>query len=96
MKYDDLTKLENKIISLIHYKIIYINSLNHEKVTFITINSWLAICQYIHLKLHRRRCYNVQIFKRGKDISQKVDKILKKLNKKVEKLWGKYETINNN
>lgn len=86
MKYYDITKLENKIISIIHYKIIYINSPNNEKVSLSTINSWLAICQYIYLKSYHKRGYNVQIFKNDKDITKKVDRMLEKLNKKVEKL----------
>ena len=86
MKYYDVTKLENKIISLIHYKIIYINSVNQEKVTFTTINPRLAICQYTYLKITHKWGYNVQIFKRGKDITEKVNKMIEKTCKQIEKL----------
>lgn len=93
MKYYDIRKLEDKIISLINYKIIYINSLNRKKVTFATINSRLAICQYMYLKSQHKQGYNVQIFKRGKNITKKVDKMLEQLNKIIEKIFEGYATI---
>lgn len=58
------------------YKIIYINPINNEKDTLSTINSWLAIFEYIYLK--SLRC-DVQIFKKDKDITEKVNKMIEKL-----------------
>ena len=84
--YYDIRKLENKVINIIRYKIIYTNSLNNEKNSLSTINSWLAICQYIYLNSYRKHGYTVQIFKRGKDITEKVDKLIEKLNKTLEKM----------
>lgn len=85
-KYYDIRKLENKVINIINYKIIYTDPLNNEKETLSTINSWLAICQYIYLNSYHKCGYTVQIFKRGKDITEKVNKQIEKLNKMIEKL----------
>lgn len=61
------------------YEIIYINLINNEKVTLSTINSWLAMFQYIYLKSLHKWGYDVQIFKNGKDITEKVNKMIKNL-----------------
>ena len=79
MKYYDITKLENKNLNVIHYKIIYINSVNNEQQSLSTINSWLALFQYIHLKSLHKLGYNVKIFKNDKDITKKVNKMIEKL-----------------
>lgn len=61
------------------YEIIYINSINNEKDILSTTNSWLAIFEYIYLKSLHKQVYDVQIFKNGKDITEKVNKIIEKL-----------------
>ena len=78
-KYYDITKLENKNINIIHYKIIYTNLINNEQQSLSTINSWLALFQYIHLKSLHKLGYNVKIFKNDKDITEKVNKMIEKL-----------------
>lgn len=61
------------------YKITYINSINNEKDTLSTINSWLAMFEYIYLKSLHKQVYDVQIFKNDKDITEKVNKMIEKL-----------------
>ena len=79
MKYYDITKLENKNLNVIHYKIIYINTTTNEPLSLSTVNSWLAIFQYIYFKTISKCGYNVQIFRNDKDITEKVNKMIEKL-----------------
>lgn len=78
-KYYDISKLENKNINIIHYKIIYTNLINNEQQSLSTINSWLALFQYIHLKTLHKLGYKVKILKNDKDITEKVNKMIEKM-----------------
>ena len=79
MKYYDLTKFESTIskVCKLGYEIIYITSINKYKCSITTFSSRVALYEY--LKAFNQEVFNLRIFKNGKDITEKVNKMLKKL-----------------
>ena len=79
VEYYDLTKFESTISKAckLGYEIIYISSINKYKYSITTFSSRVALYEY--LKAFNQEVFNLQIFKNGKDITEKVNKMLEKL-----------------